>query len=134
MDMKAEITGVTRIEVEQGRTAALISCDKETARQRVYHAFNTSDVDADTTIVLHPRFGGARIEWIADEPGGLRCGPWVIYVGCQHDGVVVMKQDGYYEDEIEAIDMENEWIDVLVIVRNFFAIAQSETWDWEKFI
>lgn len=133
MDMKTEITGVSRIEIEQDRTAALITCDKEAARERCFFAFNGSNEDADTNIMLHPAYGFARVEWVADEPAGLRCGPWVIYVSFQHDGVVVMKQEGYYEDEIEPIDMENEWIDVLVIVRNFFALDRAAEWNYEQF-
>lgn len=134
MDLKSEITGVERITIEHGATAALIKCDKQAALERCYFAYNGCDEDANTQFKLHEEYGTARVEFIADEPAGLSCGPWVIYVGIEHDGVVVMKQEGYYGDECDSIDLENEWIDVLAIVRNFFALPRSQDWSYERFL
>ena len=133
MDLKCEITGVERVTIE-GAVAALIRCDKQAALERCYHAYNGCNEDTDTDVILHPEYGTARIIYGCDEPFGLVCGPWEIFVSSDHDGVVVCKQEGYWGDDAVNIDLENEWIDVLAIVRNFFALPRAAEWNYERFL
>lgn len=129
--MNTEVTAVERITFD-GTIAALLVCDAEKAQQRINTLTHTQSFWSDE-VEFEMFAKGVNARTIYDCDGivyGLRTAQWNLVL--HERGIVIGKTDDL-QDQVD-VEMETDWIDLLAIVRRFFALdLTAEPKELEEF-